>query len=103
MAAQAGKDVFLDKPIANTVNEAREIARVCENAGVVLSLGYQRRRESHFRWIKSEIDAGRFGKLVQADANISREGVYKNQPDLDHVDPNSKQYTLIWARGWAGV
>jgi predicted dehydrogenase len=29
MAAQAGKDVFLDKPIANTVNEAREIARVC--------------------------------------------------------------------------
>ena len=58
LAAQAGKHVFLDKPIANTVHEAREIASVCETAGVVLSLGYQRRRESHFRWIKSEIDAG---------------------------------------------
>ena len=39
----------------------------------MLALGYQRRRESHFRWIKSEIDAGRFGKLVQAEGNISRD------------------------------
>ena len=72
-AAAAGKHVFLDKPIANTVAEGFEIARVCEKAGVVLALGYQRRRESHFRWIKSEIDAGRFGKLVQAEGNISRD------------------------------
>jgi predicted dehydrogenase len=77
MAAQAGKHVFLDKPIANTVREGREIARVCEEAGVVLALGYQRRRESHFRWIKAEIDAGRFGKLVQAEGNISRDRLGK--------------------------
>jgi predicted dehydrogenase len=73
MAAAAGKHVFLDKPIANTVAEGAEIARVCRDAGVMLSLGYQRRRESHFRWIKAEIDAGRFGKLVQAEGNISRD------------------------------
>src|SRR5215468_11724245 len=42
MAAEAGKHVFLDKPIANTVAEGREIARVCADAGVVLALGYQR-------------------------------------------------------------
>lgn len=72
-AAEAGKHVFLDKPIANTVAEGLEIARVCTKAGVVLATGYQRRRESHFRWIKAEIDAGRFGRLVQAEANISRD------------------------------
>ena len=77
MAAEAGKHVFLDKPIANTVAEGRDIARVCEAAGVVLALGYQRRRESHFRWIKAEIDAGRFGKLVQAECNISRDRLGK--------------------------
>ncbi len=77
MAAQAGKHVFLDKPIANSVAEGAEITRVCEEAGVVLALGYQRRRESHFRWIKAEIDAGRFGKLVQAEANISRDRLGK--------------------------
>jgi predicted dehydrogenase len=45
--------------------------------GVVLALGYQRRRESHFRWIKQEIEAGRFGKLVNAEANISRDRLGK--------------------------
>ncbi len=76
-AAAAGKHVFLDKPIANTVAEGFEIAKVCEKHNVVLSLGYQRRRESHFRWIKNEIDQGRFGKLVQAEGNISRDRLGK--------------------------
>jgi predicted dehydrogenase len=77
MAAEAGKHVFLDKPIANAVAEGAEITRICEQAGVVLALGYQRRRESHFRWIKAEIDAGRFGTLVQAEGNISRDRLGK--------------------------
>lgn len=69
--------MFLDKPIANTVADGVAIARVCDKAGVVLALGYQRRRESHFRWVKQEIDAGRFGKLVQAEGNISRDRLGK--------------------------
>jgi predicted dehydrogenase len=76
-AASAGKHVFLDKPIANTVAEGQEIARVCDKAGVVVALGYQRRRENHFRWIKDEIVAGRFGKLIQAEGNISRDRLGK--------------------------
>ena len=72
-AAQAGKHVFLDKPMANTIGEARAIAQACKDAGVVLAVGYQRRREGHFRWIKDRIDAGEFGTLVQAEANISRD------------------------------
>jgi predicted dehydrogenase len=77
MAADAGKHVFLDKPIANTVVEGHAIARACQQAGVVLALGYQRRRQSHFRWVKAEIDAVRFGKLVQAEGNISRDRLGK--------------------------
>lgn len=76
-AAAAGKHVFLDKPIANTVGEGMEIAKVCREAGVVLSLGYQRRRQAQFRWIKEKIDEGSFGKLVQAEANISRDRLGK--------------------------
>src|SRR6266403_1165291 len=76
-AAGAGKHVFLDKPIANTVSEGRAITEACRKAGVVLALGYQRRRESHFRWIRQQIDAGVFGKLVNAEANISRDRLGK--------------------------
>ena len=76
-AAAAGKHVFLDKPIANTVADGLAIDRVCAAAGIVLSVGYQRRRESHFRWIRREIEAGRFGRLIQAEANISRDRLGK--------------------------
>ena len=91
-AAQAGKHVFLDKPIANTVREGQAIAEACGKAGVVLALGYQRRRESHFRWIKSEIDAGRFGRLVQAECNISRDR-------LGRFDLSSWRYTAAGMPG----
>ena len=66
-AAEAGKHVFLDKPIANTISDARAITQACRKAKVVLALGYQRRRESHFRWIKRQIVEGGFGKLVNAE------------------------------------
>src|SRR5438876_2836720 len=76
-AAEAGKHVFLDKPIANTVSEGRAIAKICREARIVLAMGYQRRRESQFRWIKRQIDEGLFGKLVNAEANISRDRLGK--------------------------
>src|SRR6267142_679287 len=91
-AAAAGKHVFLDKPIANTVSEGRAITEACRRAGVVLGLGYQRRRESHFRWIRSQIDAGVFGKLVNAEANISRDR-------LGQIDLSSWRYTAAGMPG----
>ncbi len=91
-AAQAGKHVFLDKPIANTIADARGITQACRKAGVVLALGYQRRRESHFRWVRGQIDAGVFGRLVNAEANISRDRVGK-------IDLSSWRYTAAGMPG----
>jgi len=85
-AARAGKHVFLDKPIANTIADGCEIAAACREAGVVLAVGYQRRRESQFRWMRRQIDAGAFGKLVNAEANISRDRLGK-------IDLSSWRYT----------
>src|SRR5438034_10609221 len=92
LAAAAGKQVFLDKPIANSVSEGRAITEACRKAGVVLALGYQRRRESHFRWIRAQSDAGAFGKLVNAEANISRDRVGK-------IDLGSWRYTAAGMPG----
>jgi predicted dehydrogenase len=83
-AAKAGKHVFLDKPIANTIEDARALTAACRRAKVVLALGYQRRRESHFRWVREHI--GEFGKLVNAEANISRDRLGK-------IDLTSWRYT----------
>jgi predicted dehydrogenase len=83
-AAKAGKHTFLDKPIANTIADARALTDACRKAKVVLALGYQRRRESHFRWVKENLD--KFGKLVNAEANISRDRLGK-------IDLGSWRYT----------
>jgi predicted dehydrogenase len=91
-AAAAGKHVFLDKPIANSVSDGRKLTEACRQAGVVLALGYQRRRESHFRWIKKQIEAGVFGKLVNAEANISRDR-------LGQFDIRSWRYTAAGMPG----
>ena len=91
-AAEAGKHVFLDKPIANTVSDARALTAACRKAGVVLALGYQRRKESHFRWVRSRIEAGEFGRLVNAEANISRDR-------LGQFDASSWRYTAAGMPG----
>ena len=83
-AAAAGKHTFLDKPIANTIADAVALTAACRKAKVVLALGYQRRRESHFRTIKSRISE--FGRLVNAEANISRDRLGK-------IDLASWRYT----------
>ena len=91
-AAAAGKHVFLDKPIANTVADARAITQTCRDAKVVLALGYQRRKESHFRWVRKQVDAGNFGRLVNAEANISRDR-------LGQFDSSSWRYTAAGMPG----
>jgi predicted dehydrogenase len=85
-AALAHKHVFLDKPIANTIADARALTEACRAAGVVLALGYQRRKESHFRWVRRQIDDGAFGRIVNAEANISRDR-------LGQFDLKSWRYT----------
>jgi predicted dehydrogenase len=59
---------------------------------VVLALGYQRRKESHFRWVRQRIDAGEFGRLVNAEANISRDL-------LGQFDASSWRYTAAGMPG----
>src|SRR5207248_5600492 len=76
--------VFLDKPIANTIADARALTEACRRANVVLALGYQRRRESHFRWVRNHL--AEFGTLVNAEANISRDRLGK-------IDLASWRYT----------
>ncbi|UFH53287.1 Gfo/Idh/MocA family protein [Spirosoma sp. KNUC1025] len=46
-AAQAGKHVICEKPMAMNANEARQMITACEKAGVQLSVGYRLYFEPH--------------------------------------------------------
>ncbi len=62
-AAEAGKTVFCEKPLANTVPEAERMLAAAEKAGVVHMLCHNYRRAPAVALAKRIIDAGRIGRI----------------------------------------
>jgi predicted dehydrogenase len=73
-AAAAGKHVFTEKPIANTIPDAAAMIRACQRAGVTLMVGHSARYRGPARALKSLLEEGRLGQVVMAEANISHSG-----------------------------
>jgi 1,5-anhydro-D-fructose reductase (1,5-anhydro-D-mannitol-forming) len=67
--AAAGRHVFVEKPIADTVEAAERMRDAC--ADVVLMVGHAFRRLGAARATRSVIDEGRLGTVVLAEANFS--------------------------------
>ncbi|KKC38044.1 hypothetical protein WH87_10515 [Devosia epidermidihirudinis] len=63
-ALKAGKHVFLEKPIASTVEDARKIVAASKDSKGILFIGHIARFNPRFRMAKQAIDAGRIGKIV---------------------------------------
>ena len=63
MALQAGKHVFLEKPMALTVDECRQLYRAAHDAGKHLTIGFNRRYSPSYRGLKQQL-ARRSGPAV---------------------------------------
>ncbi|MEM1711888.1 MAG: Gfo/Idh/MocA family oxidoreductase [Nitrososphaerota archaeon] len=63
-AAEAGKHVFCEKPMALTLREADDMISVARRNNVKLQIGFMRRFDPEFRKAKSLIDEGAIGKPV---------------------------------------
>jgi myo-inositol 2-dehydrogenase / D-chiro-inositol 1-dehydrogenase len=61
-AAEAGKHVFCEKPMALTVTECDEMIAAAELAGVVLQIGFMRRFQPEFVEARRRIEAGDVGE-----------------------------------------
>ncbi len=80
-AASAGKHVFVDKPIANTMDDAWSIVDAASQAGVVLAVGHNTRRSAGHRKMKEMIDTGAVGTPITVEANFSHSGGLGLKPD----------------------
>jgi predicted dehydrogenase len=63
LAAQAGKPVYVEKPMAMNYKECLEMANACEEAGVPLFVAYYRRALPRFLMIKKCIDENAIGQI----------------------------------------
>jgi predicted dehydrogenase len=76
-AAREGKHVFVDKPIAASLSDAKAMIKTCDDAGVILAVGASSRRLRGHRLFKKLIDEGVLGTIALAETNYSNDrGLY---------------------------
>lgn len=98
-AAEAGKHVFVEKPLTLTVADARRVAAAAERAGVRVQVGHNRRRQPANRRIKEMIEGGELGRVLQLEGVHTAAGGHK--PDLPawRKDPDECPYGGMTALG----
>ncbi|MDF1595833.1 MAG: Gfo/Idh/MocA family oxidoreductase [Acidimicrobiia bacterium] len=72
-ALEAGKAVYTDKPIAQTLEDALAIKKVVDQTGGVFAVGHSARRLAGSRVMKRWIEDGTVGGVSMVEANFSNE------------------------------
>lgn len=74
LAASAGRHVFVEKPIADSVASGEALRDACADAGVVLMTGHAFRRLGAARRTAELVAGGALGRVVLAEATFSLPG-----------------------------
>jgi UDP-N-acetyl-2-amino-2-deoxyglucuronate dehydrogenase len=74
--AERGRHVFVEKPIADSVEAGERMREACAGAGVTLMVGHAFRRLGAARRVKQLLDAGALGRVALAEANMSLPGSF---------------------------
>ncbi|MFC1633232.1 Gfo/Idh/MocA family protein [Planctomycetota bacterium] len=86
MACQAGKDVYVEKPLSVTVVEGRKMVEAAKRTNRVVQVGLHRRSSKAYKQIADGVQTGRIGKVTVGRAyrisNMDPAGIGKF-PDTD--------------------
>lgn len=69
-ALKAGKDVYCEKPMTNTIWEGRAMVKAVEKNNGVLQVGSMQRSWERFRKAKEIVESGRLGKLQKVIVHV---------------------------------
>ena len=83
-ALEAGKHVLCEKPLANTLDEAREMLAAAKAAGTIAMVNFNYRRVPAVQLVKRLIDDGRLGEIRHFRAVYLQDWI---------LDP---QFPLVW-------
>ncbi|HSU57425.1 MAG TPA: Gfo/Idh/MocA family oxidoreductase [Candidatus Dormibacteraeota bacterium] len=68
---EAGKDVFVEKPITLVSNEARQLTELAEKQKRILQVGHIFRFDPASQWLRDAIQEGQFGRVQILRSNFS--------------------------------
>jgi predicted dehydrogenase len=72
MGAQAGKDIYAEKPLAYTIREGRSMVDAVEKYGIVWQTGSQQRSDARFRFACELVRNGRIGEVKNVTVGLPR-------------------------------
>ncbi len=91
-AIQAGKDVYVEKPLTNTLIEGRKMVNAQKASNRVVAVGINRRATPVYQKLAKEVPAGLIGKITVARSfhvsNMYPNGIGKMNPEQPPNDFN---------------
>ncbi|CAN5842870.1 inositol 2-dehydrogenase [soil metagenome] len=80
-AAEAGKAIFVEKPVAHTLQAAQKVVETIQKTGVPCQVGFQRRYDPAYQEVKRRLEHGDLGRIENFRA-VSRDPF---QPGLEFL------------------
>jgi predicted dehydrogenase len=82
-AVNAGRDAYVEKPLAHTMEDARAVRKAVHDSGKVVQIGTQRRSSPEYQRAYEYIKSGKFGDIVSAEMtwNVNQPGRWR-RPSL---------------------
>jgi predicted dehydrogenase len=98
-AVQAGRDAYVEKPTAHTMEDARAFLAAVQKTGKVVAVGTQRRSTPSYQKAYEYVQSGKFGDIVAVEMtwNVNQPGRWRRPdvvPLLKEQDTDWKRYLL---------
>lgn len=88
-AAEAGKHVYTEKPVAVAMSDVARIRRAVQDSGIVFSCGHSARRLSGLRELKRTLESGEAGEPSMVEATFGNERGLELRPADWRSDPSA--------------
>src|ERR1051325_12122133 len=95
-AVRAGKDVYVEKPFANIMSDARAALKLVSGSKRIVQVGTQRRSTPSYMRANEYLKSGKFGDIVMAEMtwNVNQPGRWRRP----NVVPLLKEQDTDWKR-----
>jgi predicted dehydrogenase len=98
-AIRAGRDAYVEKPLAHTMEDAKGIREAAKNSDRVFAVGTQRRSSPTYQRAYEFIKSGQFGDIVSVEMtwNVNQPGRWRRPklvPQLREADTDWKRYLI---------
>jgi len=86
-AVRAGRDAYVEKPMANTMEDAKAIRKAVEETKRIVQIGSQRRSGENYIRANEFINSGKFGDIVMVEMtwNVNQPGRWRRPQLLKEI------------------